>query len=175
MPEFELPQQPSRPQLLHDVIFRYEHRNPQGELLASGEHRLDLVPNAGLAWMSSQLAGTVSGSAVFICLGTATANPTMGDLTLGGEITTSGLARQAATTSGVGAPTGLAAGATTNQTTGSFFVFTTFTASGNVTVNEAGVGQSVTQNAGIIAHDLLSPVATMGIGDTLAPSFQFIL
>lgn len=175
MPEFELPQPPTRPQILHDVIFRYEHRNPQGELLASGEHRLDLVPNSGLNWMSTQLAGATSGSAQFICLGTATAIPTMGDLTLGGEITGSGLTRQGAQTSGVGALVGLAAGATTNQTTGSFYVYTTFTASGNVTVNEAGVGQSVTFNTGIIAHDLLSPVATMGIGDTLTPSFQFIL
>lgn len=174
MPEFELPAQPHT--ILRDVIFSYEHRDPQGNLIfRSPEHHLDLVPNVGLNWMSSQFAGTVSGSAAFIVLGTGTANPTMGDLTLGGEITTQGLGRVAATTSGVGALAGLAAGATTNQTTGSFYVYTTFTASGTVTVNEAAVGQSVTANAGIVARDLLSPVATMRAGDTLTPQFQFIL
>jgi len=174
LPEFELPPSP-RIRVLRDVIFKWEHRGPEGQMINSGEHRLDLVPNSGLNWMSSQIAGNVSGSGTVICLGTATATPTMGDLTLGGEITGSGLTRTTGSTSGVGALAGLAPGATTNQTTGSFYVFNTFTASGVVTVNEAGVSPSITYNAGTTTRDLLSPVATMAIGDTLSTSFQFIL
>ena len=173
MPEFELPRGAS---IFKDVTFGWEHRNAEGELIAKGDpHHLDLVPNASLSWLSSQIAGTVSGSASYICLGTATATPTMGDITLGGEITGSGLSRASASTSGVGNVQGTASAATTNQTTGSFYVYYTFTASGSVTVNEAGVGQSSTFNAGVVAHDLLSPAASMTAGDTLFASFQFIL
>lgn len=160
---------------VRDIIFRFEHRNPQGELLASGEHHEDLVPNQGLSWMSSQLAGTTTGAGTNVVLGTGTTTPTMGDQNLAGEITTNGLARVAGSTSGVGAVVGTASGGDTSQATGSFYVYTTFTASGSVTVNEAGLSPSATANAGIIAHDLLSPAATMGAGDTLAPSWQFIL
>ena len=175
MPEFDLPPQPVCFVFVRDIIFRWEHRSPQGELIASGEHREDLVTNSGLSWMSSMLAGTVSGSATEIVLGTSSTAVTMGDLTLGGEITTSGLARFAGSTSGVGALTGLSSGGNTGQGTGSFYVYGTATASASVTVNEAGVGQSSTANAGIVTHDLLSPAATMGAGDTLTPSWQFIL
>lgn len=121
------------------------------------------------------MAGQVSGSNTVICLGTGTATPTMGDLTLGGEITGSGLSRTTGSTSGVGALQGMAPGANTNQTTGSFYVFNTFTASAAVQVNEAGVSPSMTYNSGITTHDLLSPAASMAIGDTLSAQFQFIL
>ena len=60
MPEFHLP---GRAPIMHDVIFSYEHRDAEGNLLfRSLDHHLDLVSNSGLNWMSSQLAGTVSGS-----------------------------------------------------------------------------------------------------------------
>ena len=174
MPEFELPS-PAKFSVFKDVIFRHEVRTPDGQIKSSGEHHLDLVPNAGLNWISSQMAGTVSGTGTAIALGTGTAAPTMGDLTLGGEITGSGLTRVVGSLSGVGALAGLASGGATIQTTGSFYVFNTFTASGTVTVNEAGVGVNVTFNAGIIARDLLSPVASMAAGDTLRTEFNFIL
>lgn len=179
MVEFELPAQPQieRPKFIifRDVIFRHEVRSPSGELKSKGEHHLDLVPNPGLNWISSQMAGTTSGKGAVICLGTSTTTPTMGDSTLGGEITGSGLTRTTGSTSGVGALADLAPSAQTNQTTGSFYVFYTFTASGSVTVNEAGVSPNTSYNAGIIARDLLSPAASMGAGDTLRTEFQFIL
>jgi hypothetical protein len=176
LPEFELPPQPQpKFRVFRDVVFRYEVRTPNGEIKVCGEHHLDLVPNAGLNWISSQMAGNVTGAGTVICLGTSTTTPTMGNLTLGGEITGSGLSRTTGSTSGVGALANLAASATTNQTTGSFFVFQTFTASGIATVNEAGVSPSMTYNAGIIARDLLSPAASMAAGDTLRTEFEFIL
>jgi len=174
LPEFELPP-PPKFTIFRDVVFRYEHRTPQGELIAKGEHHLDLVPNPGLNWLSSQMAGTTSGKGTVICLGTSTTTPTMGDLTLGGEITGSGLSRTTGSTSGVGALANLAPSAQTNQTTGSFFVFNTFTASGTVTVNEAGVSPSMTYNAGVITRDLVSPPASMAAGDTFRGEFEFIL
>jgi hypothetical protein len=174
VPEFELPQVPQI-RVFRDVIFTWEHRNAKGELIGAGIRHLDLVPNQGLNWISSQLAGTTTGAGTVMCLGTGTSNPTMGDTTLGGEITGSGMSRQSASTTGVGVLTGLAAAATTNQTTGSYYVYTTFTASGSVTVNEAGLSPSSIYNAGIVVHDLLSPAASMAAGDTLTPSFQFIL
>lgn len=173
MPEFELPSHKLGP--LRDIIFTWQHRDPEGKIIAEGQKHLDLMTNQGLNWLSSQGWGTVTGAGVVMCVGTGTASPTMGDLTLGGEITGSGLSRTTGSTSGVGALTGLAAGATTNQTTGSFYVYYTFTASGSVTVNEAGVSPSAVYNSGIIVHELLSPVATMGVGDTLFNQFQFIL
>ena len=174
MPEFELPPAP-RFRVFREVIFRWEHRDKEGNLKGSGEHSIDLVPNAGLDWISSQVAGTVSGTGTTIALGTGTTTPTMGDLTLAGEITGSGLTRVVGSTSGVGALVGLASGGDTSQATGSFYVFYTFTASGVVTVNEAGVSINTTFNAGVVTHDLLSPAASMAVGDTLLPSFQFIL
>lgn len=150
-------------------------RTPNGEIKVCGQHHLDLVPNAGLNWMSAQFAGNASGRGTVICLGTATTTPTMGDLTLGGEITGSGLTRTTGSTSGVGALANLAPSGQTNQTTGSFFVFYTFTASGTAVVNEAGVSPSTTYNAGIIARDLVSPAASMAAGDTLRTEFEFIL
>jgi len=172
--EFELPSSPKF-RVFRDIVFRYEVRTPDGEIKVCGEHHLDLVPNAGLNWISSQMVGITSGKGAVICLGTSSTTPTMGDLTLGGEITGSGLSRTTGSTSGVGALANLAAGATTTQTTGSFFIFYTFTASGTVTVNEAGVGVSTTFNTGIIARDLLSPSASMAAGDTLRTEFEFIL
>lgn len=168
---------PSAPKFIvfRDVIFRHEVRTPDGQVKVFGEHHLDLVPNAGLNWISSQMVGITSGKGAVICLGTQTTTPTMGDLTLGGEITGRGLTRTTGSTSGVGALANLAAGATTNQTTGSFFVYQTFTASGTVTVNEAGVSPSTTYNAGVIVRDLLSPSASMAAGDTLRTEFEFVL
>lgn len=99
----------------------------------------------------------------------------MGDLTLGGEITGVGLTRTTGSTSGVGALANKAPAAQTNQTTGSFFVWNIFTASGTVTANEGGVSPSMTYNAGIIARDLLVPPASMAAGDTLRTEFEFIL
>lgn len=179
--EFELP--PSRPvpvqvpkfRVFRDVVFRHEVRTPEGELKSRGEHHLDLVPNAGLDWISSQMAGVTSGKGAVICVGTSSTTPTMGDTTLGGEITGSGLSRTTGSTSGVGALANKAPSAQTNQTTGSFFVWHTHTASGTVTVREAGVSPSMTYNAGIVARDLLSPVASMAAGDTLRDEFEFIL
>jgi len=177
LPEFELPTQPERPKfvIFRDVILRHEVRTPDGEIKSCGVKHLDLVPNRGLNWISSQMVGITSGKGAVICLGTSTTTPTMGDATLGGEITGSGLTRTTGSTSGVGALANLAAAAQTNQTTGSFFVFYTFTASGTVTVNEAGVSPNETYNAGIIARDLLSPAASMAAGDTLRTEFEFIL
>lgn len=189
MPSFDLPE--SRrpyPALIKDIVFRWEHRRPvrdlsrpdqpiiePGPILSAGEKSLDLVPNAGLNWISSQMAGVTSGKCVVICVGNGTATPTMGDITLQSEITGYGLTRTTGSVSGVGALAGLAPGSATYQGTGAFFVFTTFTASGTITVNEAGVGQSVTYNAGIICRDILSPGASMAAGDTLYCEFQFVL
>jgi len=174
LPEFELPS-PPKFLVFRDVIFRHEVRTPFGEIKCKGEHHLDLVPNAGLDWISSQMVGVTSGKGAVICLGTSTTTPTMGDITLGGEITTIGLARTTGSTSGVGALANKAPAGQTNQTTGSFFVFYTFTASGSTTVNEAGVSPSTSANAGVIARDLLSPAASMAAGDTLRTEFEFIL
>jgi len=179
LPEFELPSPPQPEKakfvIFRDVIFRHEVRTPDGEMKSCGVKHLDLVPNAALSWISSHMAGVTSGKGAVICLGTSTTTPTMGDATLGGEITGSGLTRTTGSTSGVGALANLAPAAQTNQTTGSFFLFYTFTASGTVTVNEAGVGVATTFNTGIIARDLLSPAASMAAGDTLRCEFEFIL
>lgn len=175
MPEFELPPAPKEIGIFKDVIFKWEHRDKEGNVIVQGEHHLDLMTNQGLSWLSSQMAGSVTGACTVMCLGTATATPTMGDATLGGEITGSGLSRTTGSTSGVGAVVGTAPSGQTNQTTGSFYVVYTFTASGTVTVNEAGLSPSTTYNAGVVVHDLLSPAATMAAGDTLYSSFQFIL
>jgi len=175
--QFELPPQPSpaRFMVFRDVVLRHEVRDPEGNLKCSGEKHLDLVPNAGLDWMSSMLAGQTCGKGAVIAVGTGSSTPTMGDITLGGEITGSGLTRTTGSTSGVGALAGKAPSAQTNQTTGSFYVWNTFTSSGTVTANEAGVSPDLTFNAGVIARDLLSPAASMGAGDTLRTEFQFIL
>jgi len=166
---------PAKFTIFRDVILRHEVRDPEGNLKCRGEKHLDLVPNAGLDWISSQMAGQTCGKGVVIAVGTGSTTPTMGDLTLGGEIAGSGLNRTTGSTSGVGALAGKAPSGQTNQTTGGFYVWKTFTSSGTVTVNEAGVSPSMTFNAGVIARDLLSPVASMGAGDTLKTEFQFIL
>jgi hypothetical protein len=101
LPSFDLPE--SRrpyPALIKDIVFRWEHRRPvrdlsrpdqpiiePGPILSAGEKSLDLVPNAGLNWISSQMAGVTSGKCAVICVGSGTATPTMGDLTLQSEIT----------------------------------------------------------------------------------------
>ena len=167
--------QHGQPCLVKEVIFRWEHRDPFGALLVKGEHLADIVPNAGLSWMSANLFGTNTGAGTNVVLGTSSTAVTMGDLNLGGEITTFGLARQAGSTSGVGAVQGTSSGGNTAQATGACYIYTTFTASASVTVNEAGLSPNAAANAGIIAHDILSPAATMGAGDTLTPSWQFIL
>jgi hypothetical protein len=174
LPEFELPK-PKQIEIVKAVLFTWQHRNQKGELIAEGLHRNDLIPNSGLSWVSSQLAGNASGRGTVIVLGTGSATPTMGDETLGGEITGSGLTRTTGSTSGVGAVVETAPGGTTNQTTGSFFVFNTFTASGTVTPNEGGVGPSMQFNSGVVTRDLLSPAPAMVAGDTLFTQFQFIL
>ncbi|MEM2904991.1 MAG: hypothetical protein QW587_04550 [Candidatus Bathyarchaeia archaeon] len=168
-----------------DVVFSWEHRRPirdehgnivdPGPILAAGIHALDLVPNAGLSWISSQMAGTTSGKSAVCAVGTGTATPTMGDVTLVGEITGSGLTRTTGSTSGVGALAGLPSGGMTTQGTGSFYVWYTWTASGTVTVNEAGVSPDISYNAGIIARDILSPAASMAAGDTLKCEWNFVL
>jgi len=173
--EFELPLSPPKFRVFRDVIFRHEVRTPDGKVRSYGEHHLDIVPNAGLNWISSQMVGVTSGKGAVLCVGTGTTTPTMGDLALAGEITGSGLTRTTGSTSGVGALANLAPSAQTNQTTGSFFVWYTWTASGTVTVNEAGMSPSSAYNAGIIARDLLSPAASMAAGDTLRVEFETIL
>lgn len=168
--------------------FYWQHRRPvrdltrsdqpiidSGPTLSEGYKELDLVNNAGLDWISSQMAGQASGLSAVIALGTGSAAPTMGDITLGGEITGSGLTRTTGTTSGIGALVGLATGGATIQTTGSFAIGNTFTSSGTVTVNEIGLGQSVIYNAGVVARDLVSPAAGMAPGDTLFGQYQVIL
>ena len=183
MAEFELPPQappinvPQPPQfrVFRDLVFKHELRDKKGKLKSHGEHHLDLVPNAGLDWISAQMVGNTSGKGAVLCVGTGSTSPTMGDTTLGGEITGQGLTRTTGSTSGVGALANKAEAAQTNQTTGSFFVWYTWTASGTVTVNEAGVSPDLTFDAGVLARDLLSPAASMAAGDTLRCEFEFIL
>lgn len=183
MTEFELlPQappvnvpQPPKFRVFRDLVFRHELRDKEGKLISRGEHHLDLVPNAGLDWISAQMVGVTSGKGAVICVGTGATAPTMGDTTLGGEVTGQGLTRTTGSTSGVGALANKAPAAQTNQTTGSFFVYYTWTASGTVTINEAAVSPENSYNAGVIARDLLSPAASMSAGDTLRCEFEFIL
>jgi hypothetical protein len=188
--QFELPPQqlpPVNVGPVKGIIFRWQHRRPvrdsegqiidPGPVLSEGIKYIHgaLIPNSGLNWISAQMAGQVSGKSALLVNGTGSSAPTMGDTQMGGEVTGSGLTRTTGTTSGVGALVNLASGGATTQTTGSFAVGNTFTASGSVTVNEAGLGQDVIFNAGIIARDTLSPAATMASGDTLRTQFEIVL
>lgn len=126
---------------------KWEHRDACGALLDSGEFT-NVMTSAGMAVRSSLLYGT--GTAfTYMAVGTSATTPVAGDTALGGEISTNGLARAAATTSQV----------TTTSTNDTSQWAKTWTATGASTVQEVGIFNAAAAGT-LMCHALIGPITT---------------
>lgn len=139
--------------------YHFEHRNGKGELLDQWTVN-NLVTSAGKALLAS-LAGDASAVPfTYLALGTSTTAPAIGQTTLVSEITTSGLARAAATVSRT----------TTTVTNDTLQLVYTWTASGSVTVEEIGVFNA--SSGGTMLSRALTSTKTLSNGETLTGTYR---
>lgn len=118
------------------------------------------ITNTGLAQVAL-LAGDASAVPfTFLAVGTSSTAPSASQTALGGEITTNGLGRAAATVSRV----------TTTQTNDTLQLYKLFTVTGTSTVEEAGIFNDA--SAGTMLGRALTTAKSVVNGDTLAITYK---
>ena len=119
------------------------------------------ITNVGFAVIAG-LAGNTGAQTAFtyLAVGTSSTAPSASQTALGGEITTNGLGRAAATVSRV----------TTTQTNDTLQLYKLFTVTGTSTVEEAGVFNDAT--TGTMLGRALTSSKTVVNGDTLAITYK---
>jgi len=120
----------------------------------------NLVTNAGFAQLALLCGDAAAVPFTFLAVGTSSTAPAVGNTTLVAETTTSGLSRVAGTVSRV----------TTSVTNDTFRVTTTWTASGSVTVEEAGVFNAA--SAGTMLSRALTTTKSVVNGETLTGTYN---
>lgn len=119
------------------------------------------ITNVGFAVIAG-LAGNTGAQTAFtyLAVGTSSTAPSASQTALGGEITTNGLGRAAATVSRV----------TTTQTNDTLQLVKAFSVSGTSTVEEAGIFNDA--SAGTMLGRALTTSKTVVNGDTLTVTYQ---
>ncbi len=117
--------------------------------------RPNLVVATGHARYSGQIGGTTTTPMTALAVGTSGTAPASGDTALGAEITTSGLARGAATISQI----------TTTYTNDTTQWQKTWTVTGTQGIQEEGIFDNNTSGGTLLAHNTFSVVSVVN-GDT---------
>jgi hypothetical protein len=123
----------------------------------------NVVTNAGKAQLVLLARDASAVPFTFIAVGTSNAATNATQTALTAEVTTSGLARAAGTVSSV----------TTTTTNDSFRISHTWTASGNVTVEEVGVFNA--SSAGTMLSRALTTTKAVTSGETLTGTYTLQL
>lgn len=119
------------------------------------------ITNVGFAVIAGLAGNTGSQTAfTYLAVGTSNTAPAASQTALGGEITTNGLGRAAATVSRV----------TTTQTNDTLQLYKLFTVTGTSTVEEAGIFNDST--TGIMLGRALTTSKSVVNGDTLAVTYK---
>lgn len=119
------------------------------------------ITNVGFAVIAGLAGNTGSQTAfTYLAVGTSNTAPAASQTALGGEITTNGLGRAAATVSRV----------TTTQTNDTLQLYKLFTVTGTSTVEEAGIFNDAT--TGIMLGRALTTSKSVVNGDTLAVTYK---
>ena len=119
------------------------------------------ITNAGLAVISGLVGNTGSQTAfTYLAVGTSSTAPAASQTTLGGEISTNGLGRAAATVSRV----------TTTQTNDTLRLLKAFAVSGTSTVEEAGMFNA--SSSGVMLNRALTATKPVVNGDTLTVTYD---
>jgi hypothetical protein len=119
------------------------------------------ITNAGFAVIAGLAGNTGSQTAfTYLAVGTSNTAPAASQTALGGEISTNGLSRAAATVSRV----------TTTQTNDTLQLYKLFTVSGSSTVEEAGIFNDAT--TGTMLGRALTTSKSVVNGDTLAITYK---
>lgn len=120
----------------------------------------NIVTNVGKAQLALLCGDASATPFTFIGLGTSATAVAATDTALTAEITTSGLGRAAATISRV----------TTTTTNDTFQATNTFTASGNVTVEEVGIFTAI--SGGTMLSHALTTTKAVSSGETITATYQ---
>ena len=143
--------------------FRFVHKRGD-EILSDSGWVDNTVSNNAFAVLSGLAGNTGSQTAfTFLAVGTSNTAPAASQTLLGGEISTAGLSRVAATVSRV----------TTTQTNDTLQLYNEFTVSGaGATVEEAGVFNVITTNTAIMLARALTGTKALSSGDKFQVTYQ---